>query len=105
VARLWQHMDVLVVPTIGTTFTVEQVLAAPIDCNTMLGHYTHFGNLLDLLGVALPLGVTSDGRPYSAMLLGPALTDDTALHMAAQILDEPRQATSSAATTMTEERV
>jgi allophanate hydrolase len=105
VGRLWQHMDVLVVPTIGTTFTVEQVLAAPIDCNTMLGHYTHFGNLLDLLGVALPLGVTSDGRPYSAMLLGPALTDDTALHLAAQILDEPRQATSSAATTMTEERV
>jgi allophanate hydrolase len=105
VARLWQHMDVLVVPTIGTTFTVEQVLAAPIDCNTMLGHYTHFGNLLDLLGVALPLGVTSDGRPYSAMLLGPALTDDTALHLAAQILDEPRQATSSAATTTTEERV
>jgi Asp-tRNA(Asn)/Glu-tRNA(Gln) amidotransferase A subunit family amidase len=96
-------MDVLVVPTIGTTFTIDQVLAAPIDCNTMLGHYTHFGNLLDLLGAALPLGLTSDGRPYSAMLLGAAGTDDTVLHLAAQILDEPR--TSSAATTMTEERV
>ncbi|AGB23626.1 amidase, Asp-tRNAAsn/Glu-tRNAGln amidotransferase A subunit [Mycobacterium sp. JS623] len=104
VARLWQQMDVLVVPTIGTTFTVEQVLGAPIDCNTMLGHYTHFGNLLDLSGVALPLGVTSDGRPYSAMLLGAACTDDTVLHLAAQILDEPRQL-SSTATTMTEERV
>jgi allophanate hydrolase len=102
-ARLWQQMDVLVVPTIGTTFTIDQVLAAPIDCNTMLGHYTHFGNLLDLLGAALPLGLTSDGRPYSAMLLGAAGTDDTVLHLAAQILDEPR--TSSAATTMTEERV
>ncbi len=72
-------MDVLVVPTIGTTFTVAEVLAAPIDCNTMLGHYTHFGNLLDLLGVAIPLGTTTDGRPYSAMLLGAALTDDTVL--------------------------
>jgi allophanate hydrolase len=90
VARLWQRMDVLVVPTIGTTFTVEQVLRRPVDCNTMLGHYTHFGNLLDLLGVAVPLGVTTDGRPYSAMLLGPALTDDTVLALAAQILDEPR---------------
>jgi allophanate hydrolase len=90
VGRLWQQMDVLVVPTIGTTFTVDEVLAAPIACNTMLGHYTHFGNLLDLLGVAVPLGVTTDGRPYSAMLLGPALTDDTVLHLAAQILDEPR---------------
>jgi allophanate hydrolase len=105
VARLWQHMDVLVVPTIGTTFTVEQVLAAPIDCNTVLGQYTHFGNLLDLLGVAVPLGVTSDGRPYSAMLLGAALSDDTVLQLAAQILDEPRRAPSSAATTMTEEWV
>ena len=42
-ARLWQQMDVLVLPTIGTTFTVDEVLAAPIDCNTKLGHYTHFG--------------------------------------------------------------
>ena len=74
VGRLWQHMDVLVVPTIGTTFTVDEVLARPIDCNTMLGHYTHFGNLLDLLGVAVPLGVTADGRPASAMVLGPALS-------------------------------
>jgi allophanate hydrolase len=93
VARLWQRMDVLLVPTIGTTFTVDEVLARPIDCNTMLGHYTHFGNLLDLLGVAVPLGVTADGRPYSAMLLGAALSDDTVLQFAAQILDEPRDAT------------
>ena len=28
VGRLWQQMDVLVVPTIGTTFTVDEVLAA-----------------------------------------------------------------------------
>ena len=85
VARLWQTMDVLVVPTIGTTFTVDEVVAAPIECNTMLGHYTHFGNLLDLLGVAIPLGTTADGRPYSAMLLGAAQTDDTVLQLAAQI--------------------
>lgn len=90
VARLWQSMDVLVLPTVGTTFTVDEVLEAPIDCNTMLGHYTHFGNLLDLLGVAIPLGTTPDGRPYSAMLLGAAQTDDTVLQLAARLLDEPR---------------
>jgi allophanate hydrolase len=48
VAVQWRSIDVLVVPTIGTTFTVEQVLARPVECNTELGHYTHFGNLLDL---------------------------------------------------------
>jgi allophanate hydrolase len=105
VARLWQHMDVLVVPTIPTTFTVDEVLAAPIASNTMLGHYTHFGNLLDLSGVAVPVGVTGDGRPYSAMLLGAALTDDTVLQLAAQILDEPREVPSSPAQIVTEERV
>ena len=90
VARLWQRMDVLVLPTIGTTFTVAEVLAAPIDCNTTLGHYTHFGNLLDLLGAAIPSGVTDDGRPCSTMLLGPALSDDTVLRLAAQMLGESR---------------
>jgi allophanate hydrolase len=94
--RLWQHMDVLVAPTIGTTFTVDEVLARPIDCNTMLGHYTHFGNLLDLLGVAIPTGTTADGRPSSAMLLGPALADDTVLALAARILDEPRESAHAA---------
>ncbi len=97
VGRLWQTMDVLVVPTIGTTFTVDEVLARPIECNTMLGHYTHFGNLLDLNGVAVPLGVAADGRPFSAMLLGAALHDDTVLQLAAQILDEPRAARAVAA--------
>lgn len=90
VSRLWCDMDVLVVPTIGTTFTVDEVMAAPIDCNTALGHYTHFGNLLDLLGAAIPIGMTADGRPCSAMLLGAALSDDTVLQLAAQILDEPQ---------------
>jgi allophanate hydrolase len=90
VSRVWRDIDVVVVPTIGTTFTVDEVLARPIDCNTMLGHYTHFGNLLDLLGVAVPVGTTADGRPFSAMLLGAALTDDTVLQLAAKILDEPR---------------
>lgn len=94
--RLWQDMDVLVVPTIGTTFTVDEVLARPIDCNTMLGHYTHFGNLLDLLGVAVPAGTTADGRPSSAMLLGAALADDTVLALAARILDEPRESSRAA---------
>lgn len=103
VARLWQGMDVLVVPTIGTTFTVDEVLTAPVECNTVLGHYTHFGNLLDLLGAAIPVGVTAGGRPCGAMLLGPALTDDTVLQLAAQILDEPRPTRAEPAALITSE--
>ncbi|MGV9710325.1 allophanate hydrolase [Gordonia sp. NPDC003424] len=90
VGRIWRTTDVLVVPTIGRTFTVGEVLDNPIGANTMLGHYTHFGNLLDLLGVAVPQGHTADGRPHSAMLLGNALSDQTVLQVAAALLDEPR---------------
>lgn len=90
VGRMWADVDVIVVPTIGTTFTVDQVQADPIRTNTMLGHYTHFGNLLDLTAVAVPMGTAADGRPVSAMVFGPALSDDTVLAAAARILDEPR---------------
>jgi allophanate hydrolase len=85
VARLFTAMDVLVLPTIGTTFTVPEVLADPVATNTTLGHYTHFGNLLDLCAIAVPSGFTADGRPASAMVLGPALNDDVVLAVAARI--------------------
>ena len=88
VARLFSEMDVLVVPTIGTTFTVAEVLAAPIATNTTLGHYTHFGNLLDLCGLVVPAGVTADGRPASVMILGPALSDDLVLAVGAHLADQ-----------------
>lgn len=40
--------------------------------------------------VAVQTGTSVDGRPCSAMVLGPALSDDTVLHVAAGLLDEPR---------------
>ncbi len=87
VARAFEVMDVLVLPTIGTTFTVPEVLADPIRTNTVLGHYTHFGNLLDLCAAAVPAGLTADGRPTSLMVLGPALADDAVLAVAARLAD------------------
>ncbi|MEC3953609.1 allophanate hydrolase [Nocardia sp. CDC153] len=92
VARLWTDFDVVVVPTIGTTFTVAQVQGDPIATNTRLGHYTHFGNLLDLTAISVPMGTAADGRPLAVMVFGPALADDTVLAAAARLLDEPRQA-------------
>ncbi len=85
VAKLWHQMDVLVLPAIGTTFTVDEVFADPIGANTKLGHYTHFGNLLDLCAVVVPAGLTADGRPAALMILGPALADDRVLAVAAEL--------------------
>ena len=91
VGRLWQDMDVLVVPTIGTTFTVDEVLARPIDCNTMLGHYTHFGNLLDLLGVAVPVGIDRRRPAIQRDAAGRGTGRRHRAALAARILDEPRE--------------
>ena len=49
-------IDVLVVPTAPTHWTVEEVLADPITTNSVLGEFSHFGNVLDLCAVAIPAG-------------------------------------------------
>jgi len=88
VRTVWEHADALLLPTVGTTFTVTEMLADPIDRNTMLGHYTRFGNLLDLAAIAFPAGTTPDGRPLSLMLVGPARSDRVLADLAARLLGE-----------------
>ncbi|MFF0719717.1 allophanate hydrolase [Micromonospora sp. NPDC003816] len=83
VDRWWQEMDVLVVPTVGTTFTLAEVAEDPIGRNAVLGRYTQFANLLDLAAVTVPNGFTADGRPASLTLIGPAFSDTTLARLAA----------------------
>ena len=77
--RLRDHVfgDVaaLVLPTVPTVYTVEQVLADPIGLNNRLGTYTNFVNLLDLCGLALPASIRPDGAPAGITLLAPAGRD------------------------------
>ncbi|WBB89296.1 allophanate hydrolase [Verrucosispora sp. WMMC514] len=83
VDQLWHEVDVLVVPTVGTTFTLAEVAEDPIGRNTVLGRYTQFANLLDLAAVTVPNGFTAAGRPASLTLLGPAFSDTTLARLAA----------------------
>jgi len=46
--------DAMVVPTVPTIFTIEQMLADPMKRNTAMGTYTYFVNPLDLCAVAIP---------------------------------------------------
>jgi allophanate hydrolase len=87
--RMWQQIDVLVVPTVGTTFTHAEIAADPIGRNLILGRYTQFANLLDMAAVTVPNGFTADGRPASITLLGPAGSDETLAHLAGSLEDEP----------------
>ncbi|KAH7330225.1 amidase signature domain-containing protein [Rhexocercosporidium sp. MPI-PUGE-AT-0058] len=58
------EITVLVVPTTPFHPTIEEVDADPVAINGRLGAFAHFGNVLDLVGVAVPCGryeVEGDG--------------------------------------------
>jgi allophanate hydrolase len=74
-ARIWEHADVLLLPTVPTTFTRTQLAEEPVVRNLVLGRYTQFANLLDLAALAVPAGTTPDGRPVGVTLLGPAFSE------------------------------
>jgi allophanate hydrolase len=85
-ARLWERADVLLLPTVPTTFTRAEIAAHPVARNLVLGRYTQFANLLDLAAVAVPAGTTPDGRPVGVTLLGPAFSEDRLLSAAHELI-------------------
>lgn len=85
-ARLWERADVLLLPTTPTTFTRAELAADPVARNLVLGRYTQFANLLDLAAVAVPGGLTPDGRPFGVTLLGPAFSEVRLLDAARRLV-------------------
>lgn len=90
VAPVWDDVDMLMLPTSPTTYTVEDMLADPIAKNSHFGRYTNFANLLGYAAIAIPAGFTPKGLPAGVSLFGPAFSDDglapfsAALHQAAK---------------------
>ncbi|MGH3846803.1 MAG: amidase family protein, partial [Pseudonocardiaceae bacterium] len=80
--QLWQRADVLIMPTVPTTFTVAEIAEEPVRRNTVLGRFTQFVNLLDLAALTLPAGQTTDGRPASITVIGPAFSEPLLLSVA-----------------------
>jgi allophanate hydrolase len=71
----WARMDLLLLPTTGTTYRIDEVLADPITLNSNLGLYTNFVNLMDLSAIAVPAGFRPNGLPFGVTLLGRAFED------------------------------
>jgi allophanate hydrolase len=67
--RTFDSIDVMVLPTAPTVYTVDEVLANPIELNSRLGTYTNFVNLLDMCGLAVPAALHDDGTPFGITLL------------------------------------
>jgi allophanate hydrolase len=82
--KVWKDVDMLVVPTAGTIYRIDEVLADPFALNANLGYYTNFVNLLDLAAVAVPAKFRDDGLPCGITLIAPALEDAHLLREAAR---------------------
>lgn len=83
--RVWDSIDVLLTPTTGTIYRIEEIAADPIRLNSHLGYYTHFMNLLDLAGVAVPAGFASNGLPFGVTLAAPAWSDRMLLALGSRL--------------------
>jgi allophanate hydrolase len=81
----WDEIDVLMTPTAGTIFKVEEIQGDPITLNSRLGYYTNFVNLLDLAAVAVPAGFRADDLPFGITLVGPRATDRALLALGARL--------------------
>jgi len=85
VAPVWDKVDVLLLPTTGTTYKISELLADPIKLNSNLGYYTNFVNLLDFSAIALPAGFRkSNGLPFGVTLIGRAFADSALLQLGAK---------------------
>ena len=82
VELMWNAVDVLLFPTAGTCYTIEEVAAEPVTRNTDLGYYTNFVNLLDLCATAVPYGFCQNGLPFGVTVVGPAGRDGSVLGIA-----------------------
>ena len=83
--QTWDRVDVLLTPTAGTIYRINEVQSDPIRLNGRLGYYTNFMNLLDLAAVAVPAGFTSGGMPFGVTLAAPAWSDMELLSMASRL--------------------
>jgi allophanate hydrolase len=75
-AAVWDAIDLMVAPTAGTIYRIDEVEADPVRLNSNLGRYTNFMNLLDLSGIAVPAGFQRDGLPFGVTLIAPAFADE-----------------------------
>lgn len=75
VAPLWNDIDLMLVPTAPTHYTIAQMQADPVALNRNLGAYTNFVNLLDYAALSVPSSLRADGLPFGVTLIGPCGSD------------------------------
>ena len=92
VLGILKDVDCLVHPTTPTgPMRVEDVLANPVELNSVNGYYTNHMNLLDMCGLAVPVGSYGGGNdddarlPFGATISSVAGHDDFVLDVGSRI--------------------
>ncbi|TQB68532.1 hypothetical protein MPDQ_003255 [Monascus purpureus] len=90
-AQQFEKIDVLIVPSTVTHFTVAEIEEDPIARNKLMGSFTHFVNLLDLCAVAVPTGKWKNPKgnmmPFGITLIGQAGRDSELMALGEQIME------------------
>ena len=79
--QMFADMDVLLLPTVGSHYSLAEVAAEPVLRNSENGYYTNFVNLLDMSALAIPAGFTPAGLPFGITLIADALHDRQLLNL------------------------
>ena len=74
-AVMWDGIDVLLLPTAPTHYTIARMQADPVTLNHNLGVYTNFVNLLDYAAISVPSAIRPDGLPFGITLVAPCGSD------------------------------
>lgn len=82
---VWNDIDVMITPTAGTIYRIDEMEADPIQLNSNLGYYTNFMNLLDLAATAVPAGFQQNGLPFGVTLIAPPHQDAPLLRLASRM--------------------
>jgi allophanate hydrolase len=75
VGPMWEGIDVLLVPTAPTHYTIEAMQQDAVTLNRNLGAYTNFVNLLDYAAISVPSSMRADGLPFGVTLIAPCGAD------------------------------
>jgi len=82
---IWETAQLLLLPTAGTHYRIDDEQANPMRLNSTLGRYTNFVNLMDLAAVAVPAGFTPARLPFGVSLIAPAWSDADLLALAGRL--------------------
>lgn len=82
--REMTRADLLLTPTIGSRYRIDELLDDPITLNSNLGYYTNYMNLLDYSAIAVPGGFTENSMPAGFTLVADKFQDQKLLAWASR---------------------